>query len=77
MNMEERLLIARDSMDVLSDRLKELSNLINTVYSGLRAENVEQQVLDCVMCFLYSVNELHELAEQTRLEIRTTESNTN
>ena len=37
---------------------------INTVYLGLMGEDTEQQVLDCIMCFLYSVNEIHEFTEK-------------
>lgn len=63
MNTEERSMIARECMSTLSDRLRELSNLMNTVHLGLMGEDIEQQVLDCTMCFLRSVNELHEFTE--------------
>ena len=65
MDSNERLIIAMESMDTISNRLRELSNLLSTVHSGLMGENAEVQILDCIMCFLYTVNELHEYAEQT------------
>lgn len=71
MNTEERLMIAMERMSIMSDRLRELSNLINTVHLGLMKEDTEQQTLDCIMCFLRSVNELHEFTEQTIREIHT------
>ena len=71
MNTEERLMIATERMGTLSDRLRELSNLMNTVHLGLMGEDAEQQVLDCIMCFLRSVNELHEFTEQAIREIHT------
>ncbi len=71
MNSEERLMIATERMGTLSDRLRELSNVMNTVHLGLSTEDTEQQVLDCIMCFLRSVNELYEFTEQTIREIRT------
>ncbi len=71
MRTEERLKIAMENMDTLSDRLRELSNLMDTVYLGLTEESAEQQVLDCIMCFLHSVNELLKLAKQTSAELCT------
>lgn len=71
MDTEERLMTAIDYMDTMSNRLRELSNLINTVYLGFLGENAEQQILDCTICFLHSVNELHKLTEQTMKEIHT------
>ncbi len=71
MNTEERLMIATERMCTISDRLRELSNLMNTVHLGLMGEDAEQQALDCIICFLRSVNELHELTEQTINEIHT------
>ncbi len=53
----------------MSDRLRELSNLMNTVHLGLMEEDAEQQVLDCIMYFLRSVNDLHEFTEQAIREI--------
>ena len=67
MNTEKRLSIATENMDIISNRLGELSNLINTVYLGLMRELAEKQVLDCIACFLYSVD---EIAEKTLKEIR-------
>ncbi len=69
MNTEERLMIVTERMSTLSDRLKELSNLMNTVHLGLMEEDAEQQALDCIMCFLRSVNDLHEFTEQAIREI--------
>lgn len=69
MNTEERLSTATESMGIISNRLRELSNLINTVHLGLMGEDTEQQVLDCITCFLYSVNELHEFTEKALKEI--------
>lgn len=69
MNTEKRLTIATENMDIISNRLEELSNLINTVYLGLMRELAEKQVLDCIMCFLYSVNEIHEFTEKALKEI--------
>lgn len=69
MNIEERLTTATESMGIISNRLRELSNLINTVHFGLMGEDTEQQVLDCIMCFLYSVNEIHEFTERALKEI--------
>lgn len=71
MNMEERLMIITERMGTISDCLRELSNVMNTVHLGLMKEDVEQQVLDCIMCFLHSVNDLHEFTEHTIREIRT------
>ncbi|MBD5547746.1 MAG: hypothetical protein HDQ97_10150 [Lachnospiraceae bacterium] len=68
MNTEERLTTATESMGIISNRLRELSNLINTVYLGLMEEDTEQQVLDCIMCFLYSINEIHEFTEKALKE---------
>lgn len=65
MTTEERLITAIENMGVISDRLRELSNLINTVHLGLIEEEMEKQILDCIMCFFHSVNELHEFTEQT------------
>ena len=73
MDSKERLVTAMENMDIISNRLRELSNLISTVHSGLMAENAEVQILDCIMCFLYSVNELHEYTEQTIREIHAKE----
>ena len=69
MNTEEQLTTAIESMNTISNRLRELSNLINTVHLGLMGEDTEQQVLDCIMCFLYSVNEIHEFTERALKEI--------
>ncbi len=69
MNTEERLTAATESMGTISNRLRELSNLINTVHLGLMEEDTEQQVLDCIICFLYSVNELHEFTKKALKEI--------
>ncbi len=69
MNTEERLMIVTERMSTLSDRLRELSNVMNTVHLGLMGEDVEQQALDCIMCFLRSVNDLHEFTEQAIREI--------
>ena len=77
MDSKERLVTAMESMDIISNRLRELSNLISTVHSGLMGEGTEMQTLDCIMCFLYSVNELHEYTEQTIREIHAKEDNTN
>lgn len=73
MNTEDRLTTATESMGIISNRLRELSNLINTVHLGLMGEDTEQQVLDCIMCFLYSVNEIHEFTEKALKEIHGTE----
>lgn len=73
MNPEERLTTTIESMSTISNRLRELSNLINTVHLGLMGEDTEQQVLDCIMCFLYSVNEIHEFTEKALKEIHGTE----
>ncbi|MDE7268274.1 MAG: hypothetical protein K2N89_12480 [Lachnospiraceae bacterium] len=70
MNAEERLTTVTESMDIISNRLKELSSLINTVHLGLMGEDTEQQILDCIMCFLYSVNEIHAFTETALREIR-------
>lgn len=51
MNPEERLTTAIESMGTISNQLRELSNLINTVHLGLMGEDTEQQVLNCIMCF--------------------------
>ena len=77
MDSKERLITARESMDIISNRLRELSNLICTVHSGLMGENAEVQILDCIMCFLYTVNELHEYAERTIREIHAKEDSPN
>lgn len=77
MDSKERLNIAMESIDIISSRLRELSNLISTVHSGLMGENAEVQILDCIMCFLYSVNDLHEYAEQTIREILAKEDSPN
>ncbi len=69
MNTEERLMIVTERMSTLSDHLRELSNVMNTVHLGLMGEDVEQQALDCIMCFLRSVNDLHEFTEQAIREI--------
>lgn len=77
MKSEERLNNAIENMEIISKRLRELSNLINTIHLGLMEENTEQQVLDCVMCFLYSVNEIHGFTEQTIKKIRVKDNNSN
>ena len=69
MNIEKRLTIVTENMEIISDRLGELSNLINIVYLGLMRELTEKQVLDCVACFPYSVDEIHEIAEKALKEI--------
>lgn len=69
MNTDERLTTATESMDIISNRLRELSNLINTVHLGLMGEDTEQQILDCIMCFLYSVNEIYEFTEKALKEV--------
>ncbi len=69
MNTEERLMIVTERMSTLSNHLRELSNVMNTVHLGLMGEDVEQQALDCIMCFLRSVNDLHEFTEQAIREI--------
>ena len=69
MNTEEQSTTATENMTTISNRLRELSNLINTVHLGLMGEDTEQQVLDCIMCFLYSVNEIHEFTERALKEI--------
>lgn len=51
MNTEEQLTNTTESMRTISNRLRELSNLINTVHLGLMGEDTEQQVLDCIMAF--------------------------
>lgn len=73
MNTEKRLTTATESISAISNRLRELSNLINTVHLGLMGEDTEQQVLDCIMCFFYSVNEIHEFTENVLKEIHGTE----
>ena len=70
MTTEERLITAIENIGVISERLGELSNLINTVHLGLIEEEMEKQVLDCIMCIFHSVNELHGLAEQTITAIK-------
>ena len=75
MDSKERLITAMESMDIISNRLRELSNLISTVHSGLMGEDAEVQTLDCIMCFLCSVNELHEYTEQIIREIHAKEDN--
>lgn len=69
MTTEERLTTAAENMGTISNQLRELSNLINTVHLGLMGEETEQQVLDCITCFLYSVNEIHEFTEKALKEI--------
>ena len=69
MNTEERLITITESMDITSNRLRELSNLINTVHLGLMGEDTEQQILDCIMCFLHSVNEIYEFTERALKEV--------
>lgn len=71
MNLEKRLITAIESIDTISNRLRKLSNLISTVHSGLMNEDAEKQILDCIMCFLYLVNELYEFSEQTIRDINT------
>lgn len=73
MNTEERLTTATENIGTISNRLRELSNLINTVHLGLMREDTEQQILDCIMCFLYSVNEIHEFTEKTLKEVNAKE----
>lgn len=75
MTKEERLTTAIESMDMLSTRLRELSNLINTVHLGLMEEDAEKQVLDCIMCFLHFVNDIHEHTRQTVKELCAEEDN--
>lgn len=74
MNMEERLMIVTERMGTISDRLRELSNVMNTVHLGLMGEDAEQQALDCIMCFLRSVNEIHELTEKALKEVNEKEN---
>ena len=76
MSEKERLNTAVESMGVISNRLKELSNLINTAHSGLMSEGIEEQALDCIMCFLHTVNELHTYTGQALKEV-TREGNPN
>jgi len=71
MELKERLAMAIESMDILSNRLGELSNLINTVHLGLMSEKAEKQTLDCMMCIRYSVKELQLFTEQALCEART------
>lgn len=65
MTTEERLITAIENMGIISERLRELSNLINTVHLGLIEEEMEKQTLDCIMCFFHSVSELYEFTEHT------------
>lgn len=77
MKAEERSITATESLEIISNRLRELSNLIVTVHLGLMEEDTEKQVLDCIMCFLYSVNELHDFTEQAVRTIHAKEDNSN
>ena len=43
MNTEERLTTTTENMSTISNRLRELSNLINTVHLGLMGEDTKQQ----------------------------------
>lgn len=71
MTTGEQLNTAIESLDIISDRLRELSNLINTVHQGLVEEEMEKQTLDCIMCFLHSVNDLHKYTEHIIKSIKT------
>ena len=75
MESKEQLIATMESMNIISDRLRELSNLISTVHSGLMGEDAEVQTLDCIMCFLCSVNELHKYTEQAIRDIHEKEDN--
>ncbi len=44
MNIEERLTTATESMGIISNRLRELSNLINTVHFGLTGRESNSQL---------------------------------
>ena len=45
MNIEKRLTIVTENMEIISDRLGELSNLINIVYLGLMRELTEKRCM--------------------------------
>ena len=64
-------------LDIISSRLLELSNLMETVHFGLMKEGIEKQALDCIMCFLYTVNDIHTYTEQKFRELTMTESKAN
>ena len=70
MDYEEKLIKAMISMEILENRLEELSNLISTLQLGLMKERVEKQALDCIQCLFYSVSGLHMLAEEMLSEIK-------
>lgn len=69
MKQEKRLNYAIENLEIVSTRLRELLNLINTVHLGLMEENTEKQVLDCIICFFYSVNEIHDFTEKVLKEV--------
>ena len=69
MELKEGLSVM-ECVETISNRLGELSNMITTIHLGLKAEKIEKQTLDCMMCIRYSVNEMHKLTEETLSEVR-------
>lgn len=65
-----KLSAVTECMEILSDRLLELSNLIDTIHLGLMAENAEKQSLDCLMCIRHLVNDLHGIAENSLMRLK-------
>lgn len=68
MEENEKLFQAVASIGVISNHLLELANLIDTVILGLKQEETEVQVIDCLECISMCVKAIRNMTEDELME---------
>ncbi len=61
MELKNKLLEYKENMETVSLRLAKLSNMLKTVSLGLQQENIEEQVIDCLDCIVYSLDDIRNI----------------
>lgn len=64
-----------DALESVSLRLGQLSNMINSLCLGMQQENIEQQVVDCMECIAYCVNDIRAMTLDELQQIRDEQNN--
>lgn len=75
--MEEKveLRMCMDALENVSLRLGQLNNMIKSLCIGMQQENIEQQVVDCMECIAYCVNDIRAMTLDELQQIRDEQNN--
>ena len=64
-----------DALENVSLRLGQLNNMIKSRSTGTQQENIEQQVVDCMECIAYCVNDIRAMTLDELQQIRDEQNN--